>query len=157
MAIILSFIRWAKEWWYNHFFFFVFFFSKFIVQNRDDLTFFTVQTVNAVTPCHHVKCCNKIDCTDCIWLILNSRWSILYCAGKFDVCILPKMAKTVAKMAKNDSILFIIEKHRGLIISLTATITNFDCRGSTQTLYISKKWIVGIILIIITGGREVIF
>ena len=155
MAIILSFIRWAKEWWYNHFF--VFFFSKFIVQNRDDLTFFTVQTVNAVTPCHHVKCCNKIDCTDCIWLILNSRWSILYCAGKFDVCILPKMAKTVAKMAKNDSILFIIEKHRGLIINLTATITNFDCQGSTQTLYISKKWIVGIILIIITGGREVIF
>jgi len=73
------------------------------------------------------------------------------------VCILPKMAKTVAKMAKNDSILFIIEKHRGLIINLTATITNFDCRGSTQTLYISKKWIVGIILIIITGGREVIF
>ena len=38
-----------------------------------------------------------------------------------------------------------------------ATITNFDCPGSTQTLYISKKWIVGIILIIITGGREVIF
>ena len=55
------------------------------------------------------------------------------------MCILPKMAKTVAKMAKNDSILFIIEKHRGLIINLTATITNFDCRGSTQTLYISKK------------------
>ena len=85
MAIILSFIRWAKEWWYNHFFVFVFFFSKFIVQNRDDLTFFTVQTVNAVTSCQHVKHCNKIDCTDCIWLILNSRWSILYCAGKFDV------------------------------------------------------------------------
>jgi len=60
-------------------------------------------------------------------------------------------------MAENDSILFIIEKHRGLIIILTATITNFDCPGSTQTLYISKKWMVGIILIIITGGREVNF
>ena len=123
------------------------------MQNRDDLTFFTVQTVNAVTPCQHVKCCNKIDCTDCIWLILNSRWSILYCAGKFDVCILPKMAKKVAKMAKNDSILFIIEKHRGLIIShyklwLSRLYTN---------PVISKNWIVGIILIIITGGREVIF
>ena len=70
---------------------------------------------------------------------------------------LPKMAKKVAKMAENDSILFIIEKHRGLIIILTATITNFDCPGSTQTLYISKKWMVGIILIIITGGREVNF
>jgi len=55
------------------------------------------------------------------------------------MCFLPKMAKKVAKMAINDSILFIIEKHRGLIISLTATITNFDCPGSTQTLYISKK------------------
>lgn len=50
MAIILSFIRWAKEWWYNHFFIFVFFFSKFIVQNRDDLTFFTVWPFNVVTP-----------------------------------------------------------------------------------------------------------
>lgn len=33
-----------------------------------------------------------------------------------------------------------------------ATITNFDCPGSTQTLYISEKGIVGIILIIFTGG-----
>jgi len=48
------------------------------------------------------------------------------------------MAKKVAKMAKNDSILFIIEKHRGLIISLTAIITNFDCQGCTQTLLYPK-------------------
>jgi hypothetical protein len=67
------------------------------------------------------------------------------------------MAKKVAKMANNDSILFIIEKDRGLIIILMATITNFDCPGSTQTLYISEKGIVGIILIIFTGGGEVIF
>jgi hypothetical protein len=65
------------------------------------------------------------------------------------------MAKKLAKTAKNDSILFIIEKHRGLIIILTATITNFDCPGSTKTLYLSEKGIVCIILIIITGGREV--
>lgn len=84
MAIILSFIRWAKEWWYNHFFTFLFFLNS-LCRIETTWLFFTVWPVNVVTPCQNVKRCNKIDCTDCIWLILNSRWSILYCAGKFGV------------------------------------------------------------------------
>ena len=157
MAIILSFIRWAKEWWYNHFFVFVFFFSKFIVQNRDDLTFFTVQTVNAVTPCQNMKRCNKIDCTDCIWLILNSRWSILYCAGKFDVVF---FAKNGQKSSQNG------KKWQYFVHHWKAQGFDNNPYGNHYKLWLSRqytnpvyiqKWILGIILIIITGGREVIF